>query len=67
MMISVEKLDLLLANNIIPIQKLSEDSGVSRVTIARMRSGTQKARPQTIGKLAKALGCKVEDLLEEER
>lgn len=46
--------------------ELAKESGVARVTIARFKAGTQKARPQTIGKLAKALNCKVEDLIKEQ-
>lgn len=66
MKLSVEKMDILLANNVMPIQKLSEVSSVSKVTIARMRSGKQEPRPQTLGKICKALGCNAEDLLEEQ-
>lgn len=63
MRISIEKFNLILANRAITINQLSENSKVSRVTISRIKSGTQKARPHTIGKLAKALNCKVEDLI----
>lgn len=63
MKIDIRKLDIALANVKMPIVKLSEKSGVSRITISRYRAGTQKARPQSIGKLATALGVKVEDLI----
>lgn len=65
MKLSVKKLNLLLANKVMPIEELSKESGVSRVTIARMRAGIQEPRPQTLGKIARALGVKVEDLLED--
>lgn len=65
MKLSVKKLDLLLANQVMPIEELSKKSKVSRITIARMKAGTQEPRPQTIGKIARALGVKVEDLLED--
>lgn len=63
MNISIEKLNLLLANNVMPMAKLSELSGISCVTLTRIKSGKQKPRPQTLGKIAKALGVKVEDLV----
>ncbi len=65
MKLSVKKLNLLLANQVMPIEELSKKSGVSRQTLARMKAGTQEPRPQTIGKIARALGVKVEDLLED--
>lgn len=60
------KLTLKIANCGISATSLAEQSGVSQVTIARFKAGTQNARPQTIGKLARALGCKVEDLIKKE-
>lgn len=65
MKLSVKKLNLLLANQVMPIEELSKKSEVSRITIARMKAGTQEPRPQTLGKIARALGVKVEDLLED--
>lgn len=65
MKLSVKKLKLLLANNVMTTEELSKKSEVSQVTIARMKAGTQEPRPQTLGKIARALGVKVEDLLED--
>lgn len=65
MKLSVKKLNLLLANRVMSIEKLSKESEVSKVTLSRMKAGTQEPRPQTLGKIARALGCKVEDLLED--
>ena len=65
MKISKEKMDRLLSDKVMLIQQLSEVSEISTVTIARMRSGKQEPRPQTLGKICKALGCKAEDLLED--
>lgn len=62
-----KKLILAIANCGLSAAELSKESGVSQVTIARMKAGTQVPRPQTLGKVARALGVKVEDLLEEER
>lgn len=65
MKLSVKKLNLLLANRVMSIEKLSKESEVSKVTLSRMKAGTQEPRPQTLGKIARALGVKVEDLLED--
>lgn len=63
MKISAIKMDKLLIKNVMSIQELSANSKVSKVTISRMRSGKQEARTQTLGKICKALNCKVEDLI----
>ena len=63
MKIDVTKLDIALANAKMSIAALSENSKVSRIAIARYRGGSQEARPQNVGKIAEALGVKVEDLL----
>lgn len=47
-------------------EELAKYAGISRVTLQRLKSGKQVARPRTIGKLAKALEVEVEDLLKEE-
>lgn len=67
MKLSVEKYYLFLANECMSTQELSEKSGVSQVTIRRLISRKQEARPQTIGKIAKALNVKVQDLLEQRK
>lgn len=59
------KLILAIANKGYSAVELSKESGVNQVTIARMKAGIQEPRPQTLGKIARALGCKVEDLLED--
>jgi DNA-binding Xre family transcriptional regulator len=60
-----EKLDLAMAKNCFSAEQLSTLTGVSTVTIARIKNGCQKGRPKTIGKLAKALNVKVEELIED--
>jgi DNA-binding Xre family transcriptional regulator len=60
-----KKLDLLMAEKCLTSEKLSKITGVSQVTIARMKNGSQKPRPITIGKIAKALGIKPEELIED--
>lgn len=67
MKVSVFNFNAKMADNLFDIGMLAEKSKVSRNTISRIKNGkTTEVRPSTIGKLAKALGHKVEDLLEEE-
>lgn len=61
------KLTLAIAECGLSAVELAEKSGVAQVTIARFKAGTQKARPQTICKLAKALNVKVEALVKEDQ
>ena len=43
--------------------ELAEASGVSRLTIIKMETGKLKnARSQTLFAIAKALGCRIDDL-----
>ena len=67
MKISKTKLEVLMAAQCISAENLSKLSGVSQVTIARMKRGIQNARPATIGKIAAALNTTVENLIETER
>lgn len=59
------KLILTIANKGYSAVELSKESGVNQVTISRIKAGTQEPRPQTLGKIARALEVKVEDLLED--
>lgn len=61
--VNSQKLIIAIANAGYTATELSKVSGISQVTLARFKAGTQKARPQTLGKLAKALNVKVEDLI----
>lgn len=64
MKIDNKKLTLLMANAELSALELAKISNVNEVTICRIRKGSQVARPKTLGKLAKALNCKVEDFAE---
>lgn len=66
MKIDTHKLAIEMARNCLSFENLSKGAGISRTTLQRIKSGKQIARPQTIGKLAKALEVKVEDLLTQE-
>ncbi len=57
------KLDLAMAKKAFSAKKLSESCGVSQVTIVRITKGIQNARPETVGKIARALGVDVLDII----
>ena len=65
MIVSVDKLDRVMASKMLTLKQLSEKSGVSNVTIVRLKNGTQKPKPITVGKLAKALGVDVTEIIED--
>jgi len=65
MKINTRKYNLLLANKGMSVKDLAALSGVNEVTLCRLKNGSQTARPQTLGKIAKALQCKVEDFIED--
>ena len=64
MKIDKMKLDLAMANKVYSAKELSQKCGVSQVTIVRITKGVQEARPETIGKIAKALDVPVTDIIE---
>lgn len=66
MKIDMKKIDLLMAKKCLSSEQLSKVTGVSQVSIARFRKGTQEPRPKTVGKIAKALNVSVEELIEYE-
>ena len=63
MRLDERKLLLGMARAKITDRELSEKSGVSRPTLTALKSGRQKAKPATIGKLAAALGVDVTEIL----
>lgn len=64
MKIDKMKIDVAMANKGYSAKELSEKCGVSQITIARLKRGVQKPRPETIGKIAKALSVPVESLID---
>ncbi len=64
MKINRNKLDLAMANACMSINDLAEKAEVSRISIGRFISGRTEPRPVTVGKIARALNMKVEDLIE---
>lgn len=64
MKIDKMKIDIAMANKGYSAKELSKNSGISQITIARLKRGVQEARPETIGKIAKALNVPVENLID---
>ncbi|EJP6473817.1 helix-turn-helix transcriptional regulator [Clostridium botulinum] len=66
MKINIEKINWLRAEQCLSIIELCEKSSVSRSTISRLLKGEVSTRPDTIGKVARALNVEVRDLYVEE-
>ncbi|QNO15315.1 helix-turn-helix transcriptional regulator [Alkalicella caledoniensis] len=64
MKLDSQKLLIGMANACITITELAEKSNVSRPALTKFTTGKSNPKPATIGKLAKALDVKVEDLIE---
>lgn len=65
MKINRSKYDIAFAEAQITVTELGRLSGISPMTISRIINGVQSPRHATVGKIAHALGVKVEDLIEE--
>ena len=63
MILSKDKVLVAMSNKVMSITQLHHVSGVGKNTISRILNNRTKPRPTTAGKLAKALGVKVEDLI----
>lgn len=66
MKINKSALEIAMANVCITAEELSKATELSTITITRIKNGFQEARPATVGKIAKALGVRVEELIETE-
>lgn len=64
MKIDKKKFDIALANACMSFTDLSKKSNVSQFTISKLRTNPN-ANPSTIGKIAKALGVGVEELIKD--
>lgn len=65
MKIDKEKLKLAMANACMSTNSLVDKSGVSRVSIGKFINGKTEPRPVTIGKIARALGVPVTEIIED--
>lgn len=63
MKINSTKLDVAMANACITTNELSKKTNLNHSTLTRIKSGSC-ANPATIGKIAKALNVRVEELIE---
>lgn len=66
MRISKKNLEIAMATKQFSSEQLAKITGLSPITIARIKNGVQDARPQTIGKIALALEVPVATLMESE-
>ena len=64
MKIDVKKLEVAMGNACMTAERLSGVTGIGTCTLTRIKKGQQNPRPATVGKIAKALNVKVEDLVE---
>lgn len=64
MKINKQKLELAMANAVVGTKQLSDMTGIAPAMITRIKNGRQQPRPVTLGKIAKALDVKVEDLVD---
>lgn len=65
MKVDAIKLDLAMARACMTGKELQKRAVISDVTLGRIRSGAQEPRPATAGRIAKALGVDVTDLIKE--
>lgn len=66
MKINKVKFNLLLAEICLSNKEFCKKADIQRGTLSQIVNGKREARPQTIGKIAKALGVKVTDIIEEQ-
>ena len=64
MRINKNKLEMAMGNACFTAEMLSAATGIGTCTLARIKNGQQNPRPVTVGKIAKALKVKVEELVE---
>lgn len=65
MKINSKKVEMMLADRCMLYSDLAKKSNLSSFTITRMRTGAE-VNPSTVGKIAKALGVTVQELIETE-
>ena len=64
MVLNDDKLKLHLANEGMLLKELCQKSGIAETTLRKIRQGKCISKPATIGKIAKALNVRVEDLID---
>lgn len=63
MRIEKQAFNIALANSGMLLGELCETANVTAAAVFRILSGNREARPQTVGKLARALGVPVESII----
>lgn len=63
MKLDIEKLKILQAKNCLENRELAEMSGISLLTLQRIKNESTKPRLATIGKIAKALNVEVKEII----
>lgn len=63
MKIDIKKLEILQAKNCMTAKDVEKKSDISHATYLRIKRGSDKTAPLTVGKIAKALNCDVVELL----
>lgn len=66
MKLDLSRLAIAQAKACLSSKELCERAELSKAGLSLIRHGLQEARPQTIGRLAKALGVPVEELIAKE-
>lgn len=64
MQISVQKVQIAMAHACMGVDDLANASGVSRMSIGQYLSGKREPRPKTAGRIARALGVDVTDIID---
>lgn len=62
---SNSKFTMILAEKQIDLSELCEKANIGVTTLRRIRKGESTPRPATIGRIAKALGVDVRDIIQE--
>ena len=65
MKINPMKLEIAIANSGLTMKEIQRQGRLSNITITRARNAPEKLNLFTVGKLARALGVDVEELVEE--
>lgn len=63
MRIDKEVFEITLANTGMSLNEACQKAGVSAVGVIKILSENREARPKTVGKIARALGIQVEELI----
>lgn len=66
MTLDKRKTQIAMARNVLSTRELCKKAGIHNSTLARILSEHQTPTPQTIGKIASALGVPVESIIKEE-